>query len=702
MSIENIHVAFLWHMHQPIYSDPFDREILLPFVRLHAVKDYYEMIMLSNSYDDLYINYNFVPSLIDQIRVYSENKHNTDEKWLQLTIKNPSEMNQAERLFIINNFFLGNPEQMISSIPYYNKLYHKALKITKKTKDSAYITKAFSEQEIRDIQTLHLISWFGEHIKKTNQDLIDLIKKEKLYTEEDKSYIISIQFDIIDSIIDIYRQSFEKDRIEISASPYYHPILPLIIDTNSGSASSGKPLPPMPFRYPEDAEYQIAKAKEHLSETFGREIQGFWPSEGSLSNEALNLFAEKKISWLATDEGNLYKSKYNEENKYFIPYSYKSPGGEKTNIFFRNHYLSDKIGFVYSSWNSTSAVDDIISHIKKVSSLARTQNPIIPIILDGENCWEYYKNNGYFFLNELYQRLSKEKKIKTTTFSNYLNSFQNDNYKIYSINPGSWINDNFDIWIGNPEENKAWSLLREAREKMKPGKAGYSNMLIAEGSDWFWWYGDQHVSSYSEIFDRLFRRNLQKCYEEMNILPPPILNKSIKSRSQYRLYHQPKILLNPTIDGKITNFYEWLNAGFINVSDDFGLGSLHQRNIMINKIFYGFNKSKAFLMIIFSDDFRQEINNLRIKLAMEDNKEFELEFEKNRAVISSGSKNDISFAYDDILEISLPIKLNQEFFTFRFSVLESSSGSSIENYPIDGFYKIKIPTFIDYADFWYV
>lgn len=702
MSHDSILVAFLWHMHQPLYIDPFDGEILLPFVRLHAVKDYYEMLMISNSFDELFINYNLVPSLLDQILLYSGKKRETNEKWLKLTVRNPSEMSQAEKLFIINNFFLGNPEHMIQTLPYFNTLYHKALRTTKSSRDSSTIVNSFNDQELLDIQVLHSISWLGEYSRKNNSELNELIKKEKNYNEGDKQFIIDFQFSIMESLIDHYREAEKLGKIEISTTPYYHPILPLLINSDSGKISSDKPLPARAFRFPKDAEYQIIKAKERMSQLFNKESWGFWPSEGSLSDETLDIFARHDINWVATDEGNLYKSKYSIENKYFCPYLFESKHTRHVPIFFRNHYLSDKIGFVYSRWDASSAVDDMISHIKKVSQLSKHKNPVIPIILDGENCWEYYKMNGYMFLNELYSRLCREKNIRTITFSSYLASFQREDYKIFSLNPGSWINDNFDIWIGNHEENKAWDYLREAREITSPENPGYDNILIAEGSDWFWWYGDQHQTSYSKIFDRLFRRNLQKFYSENNTESPSSLNKPIKRKTSYRLYQQPKILIDPIIDGKITNFYEWLNAGFINVSDDFGLGSLHQRNIMINKIFYGFNKNRAFLMAVFSNDFSNEIEKIRLSLILEEDQVCSLAFEKNRAVLQSKARCDIVFAYEDILELSIPIRLNQEYFTFRLSVEEKDSGSVLENYPIEGFYKIKIPSFVDYADFWYV
>lgn len=699
-----VYVAFLWHMHQPVYIDPYDGEILLPFVRLHAIKDYYEMIMISNSYDELSINYNFVPSLIDQLGIYSEKKYDTNEKWLQLTIKDPIDLSQSEKLFIINNFFHGNPDQMIASIPSYLKLYHKAIRTTRLSREPSIISKSFDSQELRDIQVLHLLSWFGEYAKKNNPAIAELIKKENSYSEDDKKFVLDQQFSMIDSIVDTYRQAFKTGRIEISTTPYYHPILPLIIDSDIAGISSPKPLPPNAFRYPEDARYQIEKAKKMMSELFERPIEGIWPSEGSLSNDTLELFTELSVKWVATDEGNLYKSKYSEENKYFTPYKYTSPQNQNRSldIFFRNHTISDRIGFVYSRWNSSLASDDLIGNIKKFSSLSADNNPLIPIILDGENCWEYYNNNGYPFLCETYEKLLSEDNIKTITFSQYLENFSNDKYRIFSLNPGSWINDNFDIWIGNSEENTAWSLLKDAREKISPDKKGYGNILIAEGSDWFWWYGDQHFSAYSKIFDRLFRRNLQISYEKSGIKYPDILKRTLKKKTAYRLYEMPKVYLNPSIDGRITNFYEWLNAGQINVSEDFGLGSLHQRNIMINKLLYGFNRNRAFLMLVFSDDFIQEISNITLKLAIEDSKAYKFSFRRKKAFLESQPVEELEFAFEDIFEIGLPIKLNQQYITFRLIIEEISTGATLESYPIEGFYKIKIPLFKDYADFWYV
>lgn len=684
-------------MHQPLYIDPFSQEILLPFVRLHAIKDYYEMIRISDNYDSIHPIYNLVPSLIDQLNIYSRDKYHTKEKWLQLTIKSPKDLTQSDKLFIINNFFLGNPEQMIATIPHFNRLYHKALRTTKTARDGNYISRAFSDQEIMDIQVLHLLSWYGEFERRNNNGIIELLKKEKNYNEDEKSFIIDTHFEIIDKIIDLYKDSFLADRIEISTTPYYHPILPLLIDSDAGKSSSMKELPSIPYKFPNDALIQVQMAKEKMNALFEKEITGFWPSEGSLSNAVLDLFQKQGIKWVATDEGNLYKSKYNKEDKYFTPYNY-----DKIKIFFRNHSLSDKIGFSYSRWNSSLAVDDLISNIRKQASFSKSEYPLIPIILDGENCWEYYNNNGYTFLNELYSRISSEPDITSVTFNDYLDKYDNNDYKIYSLNPGSWINDNFDIWIGNPEENLAWSFLRDARQCINHKSKGYENLLIAQGSDWFWWYGDQHFSNFSMIFDRLFRLNLQKAYNEAGRKYNEALDKPIKKKISYRLYQKPKVYLDPIIDGKITNYYEWLNAGHINVSEDFGLGSLHQRNIMINKIFYGFNQNKAFLMLDFGQEFFQDITDISINFLIDEKDEYHIRFKKNKCYLASNISSNIEIAFQDILEIAIPIKLNQEFFIFKIFVKDVSSESILETYPIEGHYKIKIPTFHDYADFWYV
>lgn len=695
---KQVYVTILWHMHQPVYNDPFDQEILLPFVRLHAVKSYYEMIMLSNHYDNLLLNYNLVPSLIDQLQHYSENQEKTNEKWLKLTIKCPEDMSQSEKLFIINNFFLGNVDRMISPLPYFYKLYHKALKTSKTTNDPHVLTMAFSNQEIRDIQVLHLISWTGHHVRKSNPEIAKLIKKQHDYTNEDKLFLLRTHFEIIGSIIDTYKKSFLEGKIEISASPYYHPILPLLIDTNSGIMSSGKALPEPAFKCPYDAEYQIASSIDRMKYLFDKDITGFWPSEGSLSDPTLELFLKYNILWVATDEGNLYKSKYNKEMRYFTPYIYK----KKLNIFFRNHSLSDKIGFVYSQWNSSLAVEDFISHIYRSAALCESNNPIIPIILDGENCWEYYNNNGHPFLSELYERLISSNFIKTITFRSYLEKFPEQDYKIFSINPGSWINDNYDIWIGNSEENTAWKLLKTARENITPDEPAYNNLLIAEGSDWFWWYGEQHSSRYSHIFDRIFRRYLKKAYSDSNSEIPETLDKPIKKKGTYKLYQPPKIYLNPTIDGKITNYYEWLNAGFINISEDFGLGAIHQRNIMIHKILYGFNKSNAFLMMEFSDDFKNYDGTLILRLNIEKERSYSFSFKDGNCILKQIPGLNLLYAYEDILEIALPIRLNQEFLTFKLSIIDPEKNKGIEHYPIEGYYRVKVPSFTDYADFWYV
>jgi len=482
-------VLFLWHMHQPCYKSPNENKYLLPWVRLHTVKDYFGFLSLLSRYPKIKANFNFSPVLLDQIIDYAENK--PEDTFLMLSLKKPDGLSEKEKKFILSNFFRVNPKQMIFPYKQYAKLYQKSLNSR---------PGSFTDREIFDIQVYFNLVWFHFTSIEEDKSLQQLFKKGKYFSEEDKEYIVNKQQEIIAKTIPLYRKLQESGRIEISVSPYYHPIIPLLCDTDILKAYSYLSVPETPFRHPEDALWQIEQAKKRTEGIFSREIQGSWPSEGSVSEETLGLYKKAGFNWIVADEDILLKTVYTDKNftsgkasRQIIHQPYKF---RDLTLLFRDKNLSNALSFAYHSWQDlTYAGKDIVDNFRKIDrSLSSVyKNRHILIAMDGENAWEYYENNAKKLFTTLYLRLEKDKSLKSQTISEYLKD-----KKIKSVYkpiwPGSWINSDFGVWAGNAENNRNWELLEEIKQALEDKAIPPKNiekavclLRIIEGSDWNWW-----------------------------------------------------------------------------------------------------------------------------------------------------------------------------------------------------------------------
>jgi alpha-amylase/alpha-mannosidase (GH57 family) len=424
MTDRPLYVSFLWHMHQPFYKVPGTSLYRLPWVRLHGTKDYLDMVDTLAEFPDIKQNYNLTPSLLEQLLDYTEN--NAKDFPLELTIKKASELAPEEKTAILENFFLANWDTMIKPFPrFYELLMKRGIHLTKS--DYLRVSEYFSTKDFLDIQVLYNLCWIDPHFRENDPFLKSLVAKGSAYTEEEKQELVVKQLSILQEIIPSYRKAAEKGQIEISVSPFYHPILPLLCNTSTARISMPDvSLPHKPFAHPEDAEKQIRMAIEYFERLFGYRPAGMWPSEGSVSKDVLLLLAKQGITWIATDEDILSHSigkPLRDSSRTIIspdmlyrPYLF-----EDVSILFRDHNLSDLIGFVYSKWDSKKAAEDLIQNLLSArASLPKGPPFLVSIILDGENAWEYYQNDGRDFLRYLYEGLSREKRLKTVTISEYL------------------------------------------------------------------------------------------------------------------------------------------------------------------------------------------------------------------------------------------------------------------------------------------
>jgi alpha-amylase/alpha-mannosidase (GH57 family) len=510
-------------MHQPFYKDLITGEYRLPWTRLHALKDYYGMVKILEDFPSIRQTFNLVPSLLVQLEEYARGE--ARDPFLALALKPAETLTPADREFLLRNFFLAEPARMIYRFPRYGELYtnHQA-------------GKEFEVQDFRDLQMLSQLAWFDEDIREKDPEVRQLMEKGRNYSLEDQVLMGRKQREICALVIPEYAKMAQSGQIEISTTPFYHPILPLICDSGTGAVSHpGLPLPPR-FRYPGDALLQLARARMYVEQTFGVAPVGLWPSEGSVSDEALRLAAAAGFRWAATDDGVLGKTldKAVTPEMAYRPYVW-AQNGSAMQMIFRDHMLSDLIGFVYSGMDAEEAASDFLRRIQEncAKILADGHDALVPIVLDGENAWEFYAHNGRPFFRVLYAGIAADPRMEALTVSEACARIPAAS--IDHISPGSWIDANFNIWIGAEEDNRAWELLLAARQAYDTAVAASEDgkrlaleeLLIAEGSDWNWWYGPEHDSPNRLEFDALYREHLSNVYRALGLAVPEELSHPI-------------------------------------------------------------------------------------------------------------------------------------------------------------------------------
>ncbi|MFA5005099.1 MAG: glycoside hydrolase family 57 protein [Candidatus Omnitrophota bacterium] len=497
-----VYLAFIFHMHQPYYRNLLTQEAELPWVRLHGVKDYLDMVQMLKDFPGIKQTFNVVPSLFEQVEDYANGS--TKDKFQEFTLKNSNELSGEDKLFLLQNFFSINKDKVIANFPRYLELYFKKERGIQ-----------LNNQDFLDLQVLFNLAWIDPSFRNSIPELKNIQNKGRFFSEADKVTILEKQLEILKQIIPAYRKAQVENNIEISVTPYYHPILPLLYNTNIAKEANRKTLlPKVEFAYPKDAAQQINSAVEFYKEKFGQMPQGMWPSEEAVSEHILPFIMQSGIKWIVTDEALLFRSlgkKKRDTKLLYQPHVIKRDGLQLT-IVFRDRNLSDFIGFVYHGMPEADAVNNFIEHLQNIEKSFKGQNTLVTIAMDGENAWEYYRNDGHDFLNLLYQRIQESPFIKTTTISEYLKAFPAKS-EIKRLSAGSWIYGEFGKWIGNPSKVKCWEWLADARKALEQtpeaDSLAWKQMRVLEGSDWFWWAGEDPDGS----FDRLYRMHLVNFYK---------------------------------------------------------------------------------------------------------------------------------------------------------------------------------------------
>jgi alpha-amylase/alpha-mannosidase (GH57 family) len=601
-----LRLILLWHQHQPFYKDLVTGEYRLPWVRLHALKDYYGMVKLLDEFPNVHQNFNLVPSLITQIQDYVAGS--AQDPFLTVAAKPAKDLTQKERQFALQYLFQANHANVIGRYPRYRELLERFREYGFSAEKAE---KYFDVQHFTDLQVLSQIAWFDEFFLE-DQDIAALIKKERNYSLEDQSFVIRRERELMGKVLPAYAGAAKKGSIEISATPFYHPILPLICDTNAGAVSSpGLPLPQNRFRHPEDAREQLVRALDLHQEVFGVRPQGVWPSEGSVSDEALSIAHSLGVKWMATDEGVLGRSSgvfFQRDGNGRLPahlaerlyniHRYEN-GETAMHMVFRDHTISDLIGFVYSGMDPREAAGHLLHNIKEAAQpvLAQGRDAVVSVILDGENAWEYYPKSGREFLRRFYDALQRESGLEAVTVSEAI-ARQRNVSPLKSLVPGSWINANFNVWIGAPEDNRAWDYLHHAREfytqhsrhaTEAQRKLAFEEILIAEGSDWNWWYGPEHHSANDRDFDELYRKHLSNVYQALGAVPPDYLSQPITGAEVRPAFTPQTAYIHPRVTGDKIRYFEWMGAAIFTA--DQRAGAMHGKQFLLDSVYAGIDST---------------------------------------------------------------------------------------------------------------
>jgi len=604
-----IYLCFLWHMHQPFYKDLNSGEYKLPWTRMHALKDYYGMVHILEEFPKIRQTFNLVPSMMAQVAEYASGE--AADPFLQMALKPAESLTESDRRFLLQHSFYSDPHHMIYRYPRYGELY-----------DAFRAHSAFATQDFRDLQMWSQLAWFDEEFQAGDAEVREWIERGRRFTPHDQIRMGEKQREIVGRVLPAYQKLAQTGQIEISTTPYYHPILPLVCDSNiAGVSHPSVPLPPR-FRYPEDARKQLALARDYILRNFGVAPVGLWPSEGSVSDEVFHIACELGFEWAATDNGVLNRtlSRSVSVEGLYRPYQWRQ-GDHGLRVIFRDHFMSDLIGFVYSKMEPSHAAEDFLHRIRQncAGILASGRDALVPIILDGENAWEYYERNGRPFLRDLYRKISSDSGMTAVTASEAFRLMAAE--PLDHIFPGSWINANFDVWIGAEEDNEAWTHLLRARATYDSVAAGvpedrrkmaFEELMIAEGSDWCWWYGPEHQSDNRVEFDQLYRSHLANIYRFLNLNPPEELSRPILRVVTPDVRIDPSGPIHPVIDGEVTSYFEWMGAGIYRVDER--SGAMHGKRFLVKEVQFGSDGRNLYLRLDFHDGVESGLSGMGLRV----------------------------------------------------------------------------------------
>lgn len=702
----------------------------MPWVRLHATKDYVDMVRILEEFPAIHQTFNLVPSLMDQLEDYLPPANRSDQL-LDLCAKPADTLTPPEQTYLLEQGFMAHWDRMIKPYPrYYDLLTKRGTSLDEA--QLAVALRRFTVEDYRDLQVWSNLAWCDPWWIHRDAILKQLVAKGQQFTEEDKRRLCERQRAILAEVLPTYRAFRARGQIEISVSPYFHPILPLLCDPAAARvALPDLPLPRGMRRSIDEARWQVQTAVERYTACFGERPRGLWPSEGSVSEAMVPVVSEAGFQWMATDEEILWRSIGEEPSpqRRYRPHRIECEGRSMA-VFFRDRALSDAVGFTYASMDPREAAEDFVKRLTAIHrDTASTRRPaVVSVILDGENAWEYYANDGRDFLIELYQRLVRDERFRCVTMSEWLAHHppQADD-TLQRLFPGSWIGGHFGTWIGHPEKNRAWEYVASAYAWLTEYSRAHPEMRespqlalawrclrIAEGSDWNWWYGDDHSSSQDGLFDLLFRTHVRNIYRVLGETPPASLEQPIK-RFGVRPTREPTGWLAPVLDGRDTDYFEWRVAGWVDLRK--GRGAMEGSAGILQRLGFGFDAVHLFLRVDFAwPNGVQPTARWRLRVAMDPFPgilecplqsgcvELPLPAHAMSQQERGEGKQSVVAAYDHILEMRIPLSASQlqsgASVALRFTLLRDET--EIETQPLRGVVTITVPSHDDTAEQWMV
>jgi alpha-amylase/alpha-mannosidase (GH57 family) len=720
--MQPVALAFLWHQHQPYYPDDVSGETLMPWVRLHGTKDYYGMALHLKEVPEFHCTINLVPSLLLQLQKYTD--EGGSDRHLDVSRSPADGLSESDAHYLLDNFFMANVDSMIRPFSRYHELYSKrGFGID----PVASALPRYSERDLRDLQIWSNLTWIHELAFEQDPELREFREQGQNWTEDEKNWLLGKQLEILKKIIPLHRELAEAGQVELTTTPFYHPILPLLIDKRSAhQAMPGCDLPRHLDSYSEDAKTHLNRAIAYHKELFGAAPKGMWPSEGSVSQDVITAIAETGIEWIATDEEILAESTngwiardghghLRHPEMLYRPWRAEN-GEQNLQMVFRDHALSDLIGFHYQRSDPQHAANDLVNRVLAIGRAVEPNNggrpALVPIILDGENCWEYYPDGGVEFLRNLYRSCVENPSIRPVRIRDFLQEHPPTDH-IGHLYSGSWISHNFAIWIGHHEDNTAWDLLHQTREFLRQKEAegntsqdvlnkAWEELFIAEGSDWFWWFGDDHSSAQDFLFDQLFRKHLQNVFQILGETPLGILNHPITRVEHRQIHTDPTGFLPVKVDGRKT-YFEWICGGHYVSGNQRGAMTLATEGL-IHEVYFGFDAERLLIRVdtagVAREDLAQ-VDEIRVQFiepaqveihitGLKQGKPKERLYRKKRAV----SKVNVETALGRILELAVSfsdLKVQPDD-PLQMYLEAISQKQSIDRAPYEGVLELIVPS----------
>ena len=673
---KDLKLSFFWHMHQPDYRDSTG-VMKMPWVFLHAIKDYYEMPWILSLYPSLKATFNITPPLIEQLNLYSEPTKN--DYFLDLWLQHPSKLEASEREWLIKTCKSSNFDTMVKPLSTYATLFHQ---------------EYLDDKEMIDLEVLFILSWSGIYLRQNNKSVKRLLQKANGFTQKDKQSLLDELAAFVLEILPFYGKLAKEGVISLSTTPYNHPILPLLFDMdNAHKANEHAALPDNPLCLADDAIEQVDRSIALYKETFGLAPTGFWPAEGAVDERSVELYSKLGLKWIATDEAILFRSLGSDDRTaLYSSYKYKD-----VTIGFRDHGISDLLGFTYRFKSPHEAAEHFVNTIEPLAEDPETQT--LFVILDGENAWEFFEENAFPFFTGLYERLSELEWCDTVTMDEVAAA---DSKELEQLAPGSWIGGDFSTWSGHAEKNRAWELIYQTKRDVEHynhpisdeiAKKIQFHFLASECSDWFWWYGDDHVTDFALEFDALFRNHLITIYQLLDIYPPAdLLIPIISNKSTASFMVKPQSAITPDIDGKHSNFFDWIGSGSIDESRLFS--TMDRVRGPIEKIYYGHDKEHVF--IAFEGDIESlKDNDVTLQIIIE-------ETEEDYSVVI-GEENpecQVKCVVADGIELAIPFSLFEGNTRIHLRFEFEEKNTILQTLP--GYGALEIDIDEDYTKNWFV